>query len=75
MIIACQKCQQLFEGDFESATRVCERCVAIDGLLDCADSFVLWKLKVDVTSGTEAANQLYALIDRIEAAAAKARAL
>lgn len=76
MILACAKCTHLYEltDPRPGHGRICSRCEVLAELLDCADSLVLWRLKVDVTSGSEAADQLYALVDRLEAAAAKVRA-
>jgi hypothetical protein len=78
LITTCTKCSQLYEaGSEEQANepvRLCARCTSLAELLDCADSLVLWRLKVDLISSTEAGPQLMVIIDRAEAAATKARA-
>jgi hypothetical protein len=78
LITTCTKCSQLYEaGSEEQANepvRLCARCTSLAELLDCADSLVLWRLKVEPISASAAGPELLAIIDRVEAAAAKARA-
>lgn len=79
MITTCTKCTGLYEAGSEEQAcepaRLCARCFALGELIDCVDAFVLWRLKVELVSASEAGTQFLALIDRAEAVAAKARDL
>lgn len=73
MIATCDKCTAL-HSKTSGAPSICPRCASLAELLDCADSLVLWRLRVDLISSSQAGPELLAILDRIEAAATKARA-
>lgn len=56
MIASCPKCSQLFEP--RHGTHVCGRCASFEELRAVAIALVDWSKKVDVVSGSAAAELL-----------------